>query len=130
MGPRRLDAPGSRHLVPRAPATRATTTHHELPPAPTLPFSTRLRSDVGAQATLDEFFRLCDAGGPACAFSGNAADRFAALATRLRAHPIEIVFPDGSTFVLDYSNLIGFALGAMYDSASWPDFAAALADVE
>lgn len=26
--------------------------------------------------------------------------------------------------------LIGFALGAMYDSASWPDFAAALADVE
>jgi pimeloyl-ACP methyl ester carboxylesterase len=98
--------------------------------AATSPFSTRLLSDVGAQATLDEFFRLCDAGGPACAFSGNAAVRFAALATRLRAHPIEIVFPDGSTFVLDYSNLIGFALGAMYDSASWPDFAAALADVE
>ena len=28
----------------------------------TLPFSTRLHSDIGAQATLDEFFRLCDTG--------------------------------------------------------------------
>jgi pimeloyl-ACP methyl ester carboxylesterase len=34
-----------------------------------VPFSTRLRSDAGAQATLQEFFRLCDAGGPRCAFS-------------------------------------------------------------
>jgi pimeloyl-ACP methyl ester carboxylesterase len=98
--------------------------------AATLPFSTRLRSDVGAQATLNEFFRLCDAGGPRCAFSGGAAARYAALAARLRAHPVQLVFPDGSTFVLDYSNLIGFTLGAMYDSSSWPDFAAALADVE
>ena len=30
-----------------------------------VPFSTRLRSDAGAQATLNEFFRLCDAGGAA-----------------------------------------------------------------
>ena len=37
---------------------------------PHVPFSTRLRSDAGAQATLNEFFRLCDAGGPsACAFA-------------------------------------------------------------
>src|SRR5262249_36239519 len=44
-----------------------------------LPFSTRLHSAAGTQATLDEFFRLCDAGGPRCAFSGVAAERFAAL---------------------------------------------------
>ena len=43
--------------------------------AATLPFSTRLQSDVGAQATLNEFFRLCDAGGARCAFSGGAAAR-------------------------------------------------------
>jgi hypothetical protein len=98
--------------------------------ATTVPFSTRLRSDVGAQATLKEFFRLCDAGGAACAFSGGAAARYAALTARLRAHPVQLVFPDGSTGVLDYSNLIGFTLGAMYDSSSWPDFAALLADVE
>ena len=81
-----------------------------------LPFSTRLRSDAGAQATLNEFFRLCDAGGDACAFSGDAADRFAALAQRLREEPVEITFPDGTTGLLDYSNLISFTLGALYDS--------------
>ena len=31
-----------------------------------LPFATRLRSDQGATDTLEEFFRLCDEGGPAC----------------------------------------------------------------
>jgi pimeloyl-ACP methyl ester carboxylesterase len=98
--------------------------------AATTPFSTRLRSDVGAQATLDEFFRLCDAAGTRCAFSGGAAARYAALAERLRARPVQIVFPDGSTAELNYSILIAFTLGAMYDSSSWPDFAAMLADVE
>src|SRR5262249_15356016 len=42
-----------------------------------LPFSTRLRSSIGAQATLEEFFRLCDAPGSSSAFAGNSAARFA-----------------------------------------------------
>ena len=83
-----------------------------------MPFSTRLRSDAGAQATLNEFFRLCDAGGDRCAFSGGAARRYAALARRLLREPVEITFPDGSTEVLGYSQLIGATLGAMYDSLS------------
>ena len=95
-----------------------------------LPFSTRVRSDAGAQATLNEFFRLCDAGGDACAFSGDSADRFAALAKRLGEEPAEITFPDGSTGVLDYSNLIAFTLSGLSDSASWEDFALGLADIE
>ena len=37
--------------------------------ARTLPFSTRLRSAKGAYQTLQEFLRLCDVGGPNCAFS-------------------------------------------------------------
>ena len=98
--------------------------------AATLPFSTRLQSDVGAQATLNEFFRLCDAGGPRCAFSGGAAARYAALAAKLKASPVPITFPDGFTGVLDYPNLVGLTLGAMYDSLGWPDFAALLADIE
>ena len=98
--------------------------------AATLPFSTRLHSDVGAQATLNEFFRLCDAGGSRCAFSGGAAGRYAALAQRLLAHPAPITFPDGSSGVLDYSNLIGLTLGGLYDSSTWPDLAQLLADIE
>jgi len=96
----------------------------------TIPFSTRLHSDKGAMDTLNEFFRLCDENPATCAFSGGAADRFAALAARLRAAPIQIEFPDGSIFFFSYQDLIGNSLGAMYDSFSWPDFALFLADIE
>ena len=90
-----------------------------------VPFSTRLRSDAGAQATLQEFFRLCDAGGPRCAFSGGAAARFAALARRRCARSrSRSPTRTASTETIDYSILIGITLGAMYDSFIWPDFAA------
>lgn len=98
--------------------------------AATLPFSTRLRSDAGAQATLEEFFRLCDASGDACAFSGNSAARYAALADRLRAESLNVILPSGATFLLTYADFIGNTLGAMYDSFSWPLFAQALAYIE
>jgi pimeloyl-ACP methyl ester carboxylesterase len=98
--------------------------------AATLPFSTRLRSDAGAQATLNEFFRLCDAGGDACAFSGDSATRYRRLADRLLAEPLVITHPDGSVEVVDYSILIAITLGHMYDSFSWPELAAILADLE
>jgi pimeloyl-ACP methyl ester carboxylesterase len=96
----------------------------------TVPFSTRLRSDAGAQATLNEFFRLCDAGGANCAFGPGSAARFAALAAALKAHPRQVTFPDGSTAELNYSNLIGITLGALYDSSSWEQFAQLLADLD
>jgi pimeloyl-ACP methyl ester carboxylesterase len=96
----------------------------------TLPFSTRLASHASAQATLDEFFRLCDAAGPSCAFSGGAAARFAALAARARQAPLQLVFPDGFTAELRYADLIGLTLSAMYSSTIWSPFAALLADIE
>jgi len=95
-----------------------------------IPFSTRVRSDAGAQATLNEFFRLCDAAGDACAFSGHAARRYAALARRLLEEPVEITFPDGSTGVLNYSVLIAITGGELGFSPLWANFAAFLADVE
>lgn len=98
--------------------------------AATLPFSTRLRSDAEAQATLEEFFRLCDAGGETCAFSGDSAARYAALADRLRAAPLEVILPTGETVVLTYADFIGTTLGAMYNSYSWPFFAELLAYIE
>jgi len=81
-------------------------------------------------ATLNEFFRLCDAGEPNCAFSPGSADTFAALATKLRANPIVVTMPDGTTFTFTYADLISNALGAMYDSSSWPSFAQFLAGIE
>jgi pimeloyl-ACP methyl ester carboxylesterase len=95
-----------------------------------VPFSTRVHSDAGAQVTLQEFFRLCDAGGPRCAFSGGAAARFASLAQRLRQEPVDVTLDDGSTETINYSVLIGFTLGFLYDSAGWPDLAEFLALVE
>ena len=96
----------------------------------TLPFSTRLHSDEGAMATLKEFFRLCDAGGANCAFAGNAEERYASLAARLRAQPILVITPSGEIFSFTYQDLIGLSLGAMYDSFSWPEFANTLAAIE
>jgi pimeloyl-ACP methyl ester carboxylesterase len=95
----------------------------------TVPFSTRLHSDAGAQATLNEFFRLCDTGVD-CAFAPDSAARFTALGDALKAHPLPVIFPDGSTGEVNYSILIAMTLGAMYDSSSWEDFAHVLADLE
>jgi pimeloyl-ACP methyl ester carboxylesterase len=95
--------------------------------ARTLPFSTRLRSAKGAYQTLQEFFRLCDAGGPNCAFSeGNPARRFDRLAKRLLREPLELPDDQGGTFLLTYADLIGATLGVLYDPAGWADWAVVL----
>ncbi len=96
----------------------------------TVPFSTRLRSDEGAQRTLGEFFRLCDAAGSHCAFSGHAEQRYAALADRLRQHPLVIQDPSGQSFRVTYNLLVAITLGALYGPVVWPDLAALLADLE
>jgi len=96
--------------------------------ARTLPFSTRLRSAKGAYQTLREFLRLCDVGGPNCAFSaGNPARRFDRLARRLLREPAEFTDPTtGETFVVTYADLIGATLGVLYDPAAWPEWAEVL----
>jgi pimeloyl-ACP methyl ester carboxylesterase len=96
--------------------------------ARTLPFSTRLRSAEGAYETLQEFLRLCDAGGPNCAFSeGNPQRRFDRLAKRLLRQPSEFTDPTtGETFVVTYNDLIGATLGVLYDPAAWPEWAVVL----
>ena len=91
------------------------------------PFSTRLRSDIGARDTLNEFFRLCDEAADTCAFSAPAgtAARYEALEDHLRTEPIDF---DG--FRYDHRFLVGDTLGALYDSQSWSSFAEYLAFIE
>ncbi|HET6534297.1 MAG TPA: alpha/beta hydrolase [Actinoplanes sp.] len=99
--------------------------------ARTTPVGTRIGSADGAAQTLGEFFRLCDAAGPDCAFSGDASQRFAALAERLRANPVAITDPvTGETFTLTYNDLIAVTLSALYSPPIWPDLAAFLAELE
>ncbi len=92
----------------------------------TVPIGARLRSDVGAQKTLNEFFRLCDQAGPAgCALAGSSGRRYAALAARLRAHPQDV--PGGT---VTYARFVTVTLGSLYASHTWPDAATLIADLE
>jgi pimeloyl-ACP methyl ester carboxylesterase len=98
--------------------------------AATLPVTSRLGSDVGSQATLDQFFALCDAAGrPQCSFAGNSAARFAAMAARFRAGPAEIGTPP-DTYTVTYADYIATTLSSMEAPESWPTFADALLDLE
>jgi pimeloyl-ACP methyl ester carboxylesterase len=99
--------------------------------AQTTPLGTRLQSADGSRRTLDEFFRLCDAAGPDCAFSGNASGRYAAMGERLRGHPATITDPGtGETFTVTYNDLIAVTLGALHAPFIWPYLAELLADLE
>jgi pimeloyl-ACP methyl ester carboxylesterase len=59
-----------------------------------VPSDARLRSEQGAYDTLQAFLRLCDRGGPRCAFSGgDPKRRYDRLARRLLREPAQL--PDG-----------------------------------
>ena len=83
---------------------------------------------VATQKEFDEFLRLCDEAGPACAFSGpeGSAARWESLATAIRRQPLAL--PDGTLFI--YDSLISVAADAMYAPEVWggPFGAAALFD--
>jgi pimeloyl-ACP methyl ester carboxylesterase len=99
--------------------------------ARTLPSDARLRSEQGAYDTLQGFLRLCDLGGPNCAFSGgNPKRRYDRLARRLLAEPAQLPDGQGGTAPFTYADLVGTTLGAMYDPSSWPDLAAFLQELD
>jgi pimeloyl-ACP methyl ester carboxylesterase len=86
----------------------------------TLPVTTRLRIAEGAQATLDEFFRLCDqAGAEQCAFANAAASKFDFMADHLRATPVHMVDPINGPFDLTYDRFIVTVVSTLADSSEW-----------
>lgn len=97
-----------------------------------VPFSTRLRSDVGAQATLDRVLDLCESAAPGnCALAPDASARFDELAETLSAGPVEVEDPGtGETFTVTYQDLIARTLQALYDPFSQPMLADDLALLE
>ncbi|GIJ48277.1 hydrolase [Virgisporangium aliadipatigenens] len=98
------------------PVSFATGRGHE---ARYLPVDVRLRSDQGAYESLLQFFALCKAGGPNCAFSdGDPKARYDALAQRLLAAPAQL--PEGP---YTYNDLVWDTLGALYDENAFPELA-------
>ena len=94
--------------------------------AATRPLFDRVGSAEGAEATLGEFFRLCDRAGPACAFSqGDPQDRYQALASRLLANPAQT--PDGP---VGYADLVYATLRALQDPPAWPELAERLQQLD
>lgn len=96
-----------------------------------VPFSTALRSDLGAEATLAEFLRQCDAAGPLCALAPNAENRFNDVLDRLRAAPIPLIDPaTGEIFEYRYSFFVADGLGALYNPFNFPSIANFVAFLE
>lgn len=90
-----------------------------------IPMTARLNSDEGAQATVEEFFRLCDEAGPACAFGPDSAAKYRELTTAVLDNDpvffrVEVAPGVLLEFPLHYGDVIGMTLGAMYSSGSWP----------
>jgi pimeloyl-ACP methyl ester carboxylesterase len=79
--------------------------------AKTLPFSTRLRSGVGAWESLTSAFAECDrVGKQRCPLAGQAASKWLRIVHRLKRGPVKI-----EGYRLTYPNWVGDALGALYD---------------
>jgi pimeloyl-ACP methyl ester carboxylesterase len=90
-------------------------------PTSRIPTGTRIDSADGARRTLREFFRLCDAAGRYCAFSGESGKRFAALVRKVG---------NGKVPFVRKSDLIAITLGALYAPFIWPELAGFLRDLE
>ncbi len=92
------------------------------------PMFARSRTEVGTNATLEQFFRLCDEGGPAnCAFAPNSQTRFDALSRRLAEAPLDL----GGGSVLDDRQLVALSLGQLYNSQfGFPVLASIYAEIE
>lgn len=81
----------------------------------TLPFSTRLRSGVGAWDALVSAFNECDRVGKArCRFAGESAGKWRRIVTTLKKGPVKV--QGGKIF---YSDVVGGSLGYLYDRSAY-----------
>ncbi len=95
-----------------------------------VPAFNRVGASRGSFATLEQFFALCDAGGPRCALSkGSPRHRFEALAAKLRVRPV-VIDVDGSPFEFGYDELVSITLDFLYQPDEWPELAEGIRDVE
>jgi pimeloyl-ACP methyl ester carboxylesterase len=95
-----------------------------------LPVTTRLPRDEGAQATLNEFLRLCDQAGVAqCPFGNAAASNFDFLVDHLRTRPVQIIHPIFGPVDLTYDRFLETVFSALVHSSGWPLLANVLNEI-
>jgi pimeloyl-ACP methyl ester carboxylesterase len=97
------------------------------------PFTSRIQSGVGTQATLNAFLQECDkAGVEKCPFAkdGPATKKWDALLERLKQEPITFKGQDGKTVTVTYAGLLRLVLGVLYAPANqWGILGSALENV-
>ncbi|MFF3574941.1 alpha/beta hydrolase [Nocardia jiangxiensis] len=91
--------------------------------------SERMGSDVGSQEVVHEFLRLC-ARGKNCAFAQDDPWKaFPAVLASLRAKPVTVAGPNGTSLSVTYEEYI-YGLGEfVYQPALWPLLAAGLHEI-
>jgi len=91
----------------------------------TQPFSTRLKSHLGAYDALTTAFDACDrVGRPRCAFANDANDKWRRMVRKLQKGPVTLDF--GRFY---YQDLVSGALGGLYWRGSYQDLMRSLQDV-
>jgi pimeloyl-ACP methyl ester carboxylesterase len=97
------------------------------------PFTSRIQSGLGTNATLNAFFQECDRIGPSkCALAegGPAAAKWDELLSVVKKGPITLTGSDGKTLTITYGALLRAVLGSLYAPAnSWGGLANDLAVV-
>lgn len=92
--------------------------------ARSIPVTTRLRSDIGAQESLMSAIAECEAVGPtACREHDTIRDDWAAVSGRMRDKVVTVTPGDEGT-ELTYDLLIAMTLGSLYDPEAIPDLLA------
>jgi pimeloyl-ACP methyl ester carboxylesterase len=96
------------------------------------PVGVRIRQGEGAVQVLAQFNAECKKAGPsACALAklGDPATVVRDLYKRLKAKPVSVPLPDGTTVEVTYALAVTQTFFALYGPDGWKDFAEALAEL-
>ena len=97
------------------------------------PFTSRIQSGVGTQATLNAFLQECDrVGVEKCPFAkdGPATKKFDALLERLKKAPVTLIGQDGKEVTVTYASLTRLLLTVLYAPANiWGTIGGALENI-
>ena len=96
------------------------------------PVGVRIRQGEGGAAVLAQFNAECKKAGPsACALAklGDPATVVKELYKRLKAKPLTLTLPDGTTLEVTYALAVTETFFALYGPDGWRDFAEGLAEL-